>query len=362
MNLEAQAASQSSGGMFTSFTLSGHGHELGRRHGILVAEQARSFLSDNLLRLNALRARPTSLRDLRDTVHAHYEMIARCLPGMAAEIDGFAEGAEISREEAVLMQIRREILGYSAVPVRGDCTTFARVDTQDAVLAQTVDLNGDLEREGYVLRVVDTGTDGRQLVMLNFTGLSGYLGMNSHGLAIGINLVLAGSWRPGVPAYMALRYLLEHATCVRECVALLEKLPLASSRSFMLCDRESAAYVEMANGEFAWKWGERLAHTNHFLEKRFLRHDQLNLFARNGSARRLVACKSALALLRGRTPREAYWDVLDREPICVGGSGDIRREVTVARVVMQPREFRFAIKHGARSDAVEQTFSTRRPS
>lgn len=334
--------------------VTGSGWQLGYTHGVAVATQARAFLDDRLLRINALLMQPTSIERLRAELCEYFDVIARTWPAMAEEIEGFARGAHISREEAILMQVRREIVGYSRVPVSGDCTTFAHVSSENAVIGQTVDLNGDLESEGYVLDVAETGTDARRLVMLTFTGLSGYLGMNSHGLCIGINLVLGGEWRPGIPAYMALRYLLEHARTVSECAALLEQVPLASSRSFMLCDHQSAAYVEFANGEFAWRGGDSLVHTNHFMEEKFAERDQLNVFARNGSKRRMAACEQALRSLSSATDMDAYWRLLEAEPICIKSVGDIRREVTVARVLMQPRAGRFAIRRGSREDASEQ--------
>ena len=355
----AETSSVAESSRFAVYALAGQGRALGMQHGAAVCDRAKAFLSDRLVRLNALLPKPTSLEQLRPELRAYYDVIAECLPQMAEEIDGFAEGAGITRDEATLLQVRREILGYSTVPTRGDCTTFVRLDGGDSVVGQTVDLNGGLEQEGYVLQVSDAGSDSRQLVMLNFTGLSGYLGMNSHGLAIGINLVLAGRWKPGIPAYMALRHLLERAECVEDCIELLERLPLASSRSFTVCDGRSAAYVEMADGKRCWHRGSCLVHTNHFRDPTLAKLDQLNIFARNGSKRRLQTCEQHLSRLERAWSPDAYWTILEDDHICVEGGGAIGREVTVARVLMMPQKRRFLVKRGARREVMAQALDCR---
>ena len=91
--------------------------------------------------------------------------------------------------EAVLLQVRREILGYQKLPTMGDCTTYARTGP-DPVLAQTVDLNGDLDDH---IAVLDVATGARRSLVLSFGGLLGYLGVNDAGLAVGLNLVLGGA-------------------------------------------------------------------------------------------------------------------------------------------------------------------------
>src|SRR5262249_35274267 len=154
---------------------------------------------------------------------------------LAAEIEGLAHGAGISREHALLLQLRSEIMGYRKVRAPGGCTTYARTG-QTPVLAQTIDLAGNLDDQIAVLDLAPAGK-GHSLV-LSFGGQLGYLGLNSHGLAVGLNLVLGGQWRPGVPPYLAIRHLLDTAASVTEAIEILAELPLASSRNIMLCDRE----------------------------------------------------------------------------------------------------------------------------
>jgi hypothetical protein len=326
--------------------LAGSRYELGYRHGTHFAEQIRAFLGDGLCRLNHLFYEPTSLRALMPTIKAYEDAIAAQLPGYIEEIRGLSDGAGIGYEEAILLQIRREVLGYRKVPSRGDCTTFARSGDGACVLAQTVDLNGNLQTESYLLRIAPGDRAGGGVMLLTFTGLLGYLGMNSHGLAVGLNLVMGGDWKPGIPAYMAIRHLLDSARNVAECVELLSRLRFASSRSFTVCDGTTAAMVEIFDNRLEWITSGELVRTNHFLDAEFSRFDAINVFARNASIRRLEACRAHLADTPWDAGVDEYFSILARPPICVHVDGDIRREATVAGVVMKPRSREMYVRGG----------------
>ncbi len=305
--------------------------EVGRAHGAARATALRAFLADDLCRLNRILWQPVSMAGLRPVIAAYDAAITAAVPRLAAEIGGLAEGAGISREEAVLLQIRREVLGYRTVPARGDCTTYARSGSRLPVLAQTVDLNGDLEDQ---LAVLDLETSGRRSLVLSFAGQLGYLGLNSAGLAIGLNLLLGGQWGAGVPPYLAIRELLDRADDVDGAISLLHGLPLASSRCFMLCDRRKAAMVEAVAGRLRVRTGDELVHTNHFLHPDLESLDALNPFARRSSVRRWQSCVDRLAQVP--LSAEQHFAVLSTPPIHVAGTGDIRRERTVATVVLHP--------------------------
>jgi hypothetical protein len=297
---------------------------------------------------------PTSIEALRPAIDAYADEIAAATPDLATEIRGLAEGAGISREQALLLQIRREIMGYQKIPAMGDCTTYARSGPY-AVLAQTVDLNGDLDDQITVLEVARPGSPRRSLV-LSFGGLLGYLGVNSDGLAVGLNLVLGGDWRPGLPPYLAIRHLLDSAANVGEAIAILRGLRMASSRSLTLCDPETTACVEFVGDELRVLDTREPAHTNHFLHPDFVAGDELNVFARNSSLLRLKACATGLAGLPADTGVEDHFALLSAPPICVADTGDTRRERTVAAVVMVPGRGELHVRPGDPSRSATQSF------
>lgn len=337
--------------------LTGDHYEVGRQHGAARAATLRAFLDDGVARLNHLLDTPVSAASIGPVLAAYRAEIGGGVPGLAEEIRGLADGAGLTPDEALLLQVRREILGYrSTRRPAGDCTTYARVSAgHHTTLAQTVDLNGNLDDQTGVLSIRRTGAP-RDVLMLSFAGLLGYLGMNSDGLAVGINLVLGGRWRPGVPPYLAVRHVLDHAGSVDEALDVLDGLRLASSRSLMLCDGRTAAWAEAMDGGIRAVRDTTLVHTNHFLHPDFVPADELNVFAGNGSRRRFDACTVRLKALPDDSPLTDHLALLSTPPIFVPDNGDIRRERTVAVVAMRPAlgEMRLL---GSRPDAGPQVFT-----
>jgi len=332
---------------------------IGHRHGLARAESLRAFIDDSMCRLNLVMPTPTSMGALVPVLSDYGAAIAAATPDLAEEIRGLAHGAGISWHHALLLQLRREIMGYRKVPAIGGCTTYARAGAgsdSTSVLAQTVDLNGNLDDQIAVLEIAPARSRRRTLV-LSFAGLLGYLGLNSDGLAVGLNLVFGGEWRPGLPPYLAIRHLLDTAASVDQAVSILGSLRLASSRSVTLCDRRKSAYVELLDDEMRVVEASETAHTNHFLHPDFAPNDELNVFARNSSLRRLSACMTALSTLHPGADVEDHFAILSAPPICVPDEGDIRRDRTVAGVVMLPSRGELYVRPGDPSRTQTQVFA-----
>lgn len=327
----------------TYVRVAGSRFEMGQQHGQAHQARIHSFLKDRRTRLEALMPNVAKFQAIDPQIGQYIEVIERRLPAMAEEVHGLAQGADIAIADAYLLQLRRELLGYQSVRPSGDCTTFGRLAGASTVLGQTIDLNGNMQTELTVLDINHQRT-GRRLVMASFTGLLGYLGMNSAGLAVGLNLVLGGVWRPGIPGYMVIRHLLDEASSVDECLAMLRELPLASSRSLTLTDGKRLVVVEYILDELRVIEADVSVHTNHFLHPDFASQDELNPFARTSSLRRLDACTKALPAVAADAPVSAYFSLLHTAPVYVEPNGEVRRECTVGAVVMQPQSRAFAVR------------------
>jgi len=334
-------------------TLSGRARERGIAHGRGLAERLRGFLGDSLARLGYLTDRPISLTSARAVLAAHRDVVAGSLPDLAEEVDGLAAGAGISDDEAWLLQLRREILGYSRITM-GDCTSYTAAQGKPGgpVLAQTIDLNGNLDDQISVLAI--SGPRHRS-VTLSFAGLLGYLGVNDAGIAIGLTLVLGGDWTPGVPPYLAIRHLLDTADSVDHAVTILGDLPLSSSRCFMMCGKDRTVCVEALGAERRVLEGAELFHTNHFLHPDFAGRDEINVFAGNSSRRRLEAARAAG--VPDANDIEGHHQLLSTTPIRVPDNGDVRRERTVAAVLLRPDYGELRLWPGDPSIANEHVFS-----
>jgi hypothetical protein len=127
----------------------------------------------------------------------------------------------------------------------------------------------------------------------------------------------------------------------------------------MLCDRDQAGFAEVLGDQVRFASMAQPVHTNHYLDPEFAAHDELNVFARNSSLRRLEACRATLAALPAGAGAEAHLDLLARAPITVPGDGDIRRERTVAAVVALPERGELHVRPGDPSRSSTEVFTLR---
>src|SRR6266516_2487397 len=141
----------------------GDSFRIGHQHGLARAGSLRAFIDDSVGRLNLVMQTAVSLDELAPALSDYAAAIAAATPDLAEEIRGLAHGAGISWQHALLLQLRREIMGYRKVPAIGGCTTYARAggcatyaragSEGTSVLAQTVDLNGNLDDQIAVLEI-----------------------------------------------------------------------------------------------------------------------------------------------------------------------------------------------------------------
>lgn len=333
--------------------------ELGRTHGAALAGPLRAFLRDGLARLDHLADGPLTLTGLLPSISAYRSQITAAAPDLAAEVAGLAAGAEIFEDEAWLLQLRREVMGYTGVPSAGDCTGYARTGPAGRpVLAQTVDLSAYIDSHIAVLSLARAGAP-RRVTVLSFAGMLGYLGMNSDGLAIGVNLTTDGQWRPSLTPYLAIRHLLDGAGSVDEALEMLAGLTLSSSRNLVLCDRRRAVYAEVCGTELrvTEPASREAVHTNHYLHEDFTPLDRQSAPDRVNSDERLEAVTKRLARLGPQATVEKHFAVLSRPPVCIADHGIYGLERTVASVVMLPGAGELHLRAGDPNHGATEVFA-----
>src|SRR5262249_21697628 len=142
---------------------------------------------------------------------AFLPMIRALNPLFVEEVQGLAEGARISFEEAMLCQVRAEASAYSgegctAFSLRGSATADG-----NALVGQNQDLPCEFNDVSILLQILPS--DGRPRALLyTFAGQIGYFGMNEHGVANYANSLYNFGWRPGLPHYPLKRAILEQRT------------------------------------------------------------------------------------------------------------------------------------------------------
>jgi len=320
--------------------VAGGPYEVGVQYGNAIAAELDRFLHDDLARINRLRDAPLSPAAVSKFVGESAFWIEKELPAVAEQIAGLAAGAGITYEQAMLLQMRRELIRQP-----GDCTSIAYADGGGPLIAQNVDLVGNLSELALVLHVAGDDRSRPAICMLTFVGLCAYLGINSHGLAVGINMVTSPGWRAGVPPYLLVAHILG-CSSIEEAVDELARIRRASSRYLVLADDDEIAGVEMTVTDLRTLREPVLAHANHFLHPDFQSVETKvgDELACSLDRRQRIAELAA----RGVDPRE----ILRDDSICVHNDGDERVIETVAGVVMTPRkrELQIAFGHPCQSE------------
>jgi len=244
--------------------VSGAPYEMGLQHGEALPERIRRFI-DMILEAVTGPERPKD--QILKRTHAAVPLLEEHCPNLLEEIRGLADGAGISFEEAVLLQLRGEV---AQIP-DGACTTYAisgaGTTTGEMFIGQNSDMGPEQEEVGIVLKL--TPARGPRILMWTFAGHLGYHGMNSEGVAHFANALGGGpEWKFGLSHYPLKRMMLEQRT-VGEVLTLLDRYPVASSGNYVLrggcgnyCNVEVTpdGYATNCPGEEGF-----VAHSNHFL-------------------------------------------------------------------------------------------------
>jgi hypothetical protein len=343
--------------------LAGDEHDIGYQHGAACREAIQGFLDDRLARLLDEPGGAARRHELLAQAEAYGAFVRRTLPHLAAELDGLAAGAGISPAEATLLQYRRELAPAGAA-APAECSLLALRDGGgEAIVAQNIDLHCAMAPLGRVMRVTPADPRLPSSLVYTFAGLLGFVGINAAGLAIGINFVLAGCWRMGISPYLLVRHLLRFSSAA-ECMAELHRLDRSSSRCLTICDSATLAMVELTCDEVRVIGGDRLCHTNHYLHPELECRDEMHIFTRNASRRRLKILGERADRLGGEAAPEALFALLSDHSmyplgLCVHAEGDPERDATVASVVMRPGTGELFVRRGNPCETETRRFSLR---
>lgn len=341
---------------FPYFEFSGTNRQIGRQHGQQAGEIVHRHLE---MALGKLAARDVDHALARERAGLYIPHIERHSAHLAEELAGLAEGAEISPEDAYILQLRAELAVNPGVEMDSvdaalarealahECTTFAISGdlTADGVpiAGQNADLPSGTLDLGIVIKIVPN--DRPALLMLTPAGQISYIGINDRGLAVFANFLNTDGWRPGFPRYLFSRTVLEHDS-IDSALTRLATLPRASSRNVLIMDGGGQAIdLELSverQGRLEPKDGV-LAHSNHFVDQEMHDEERAEGDRHQNSCTRLDRMVELIEGERGAiTPEITMRFFRDRanvpDAICRhpgDGPGDY---ITFASVIARPSE------------------------
>lgn len=258
----------------------------GRAHGEHW-RQAIHELAELRLALTRQRSRFGHDHEVLAAAALHLPVLREQLPRLAEELEGIAEGADLSSERVLVLNhdtglrgLPRAVLGGedrevgegregagaqagSGVDVGGGTAIYFN-GVRGPLLGETWDVHADAEPYVRMLRIAPEGSD-HEVLCLTFAGCLGVAGMNSRGVAVTMSELWCTDARVGVVGPALLRALLEqpHARAAYE---RLRSIPRSSGHYVVLADGHDYYGVE-TSGELQvlTQLGPRAAHlhTNH---------------------------------------------------------------------------------------------------
>jgi len=333
--------------VFPSYRFTGTHREIGRQFGEACADRIQHHLTLAQRRLETKQG--ISPQTAQRNAGRFREYVIAYAPFFDEEVQGLAEGAGISLEEAYLLQLRAELGIIPAEKLQdepGDeCTSYAVLAEATSDGVPLVGQNADLPPfYGELGVVVEFAFDDMpSVLMLTPAGQMSYLGINDRGMGAFANYLTCDGWRVGFPRYFLSRLALTQET-IADALTAIRGTYRASSRNLMLMDRTSAVDLETTATLDAEIHPERglIAHANHYdhpdlLAEERVKPDYLvNTCTRGETMRRLLdAHHGALnaeimqTILRDRS---AYPDCLCR----MDSDNPQHDSMTFASIIAQP--------------------------
>lgn len=255
--------------------VSGDPYGRGRQHGRACGDLIRRY-PKVLLEVISLEGRwrgldgasaPAKPADLLTRAMTFLPPMEAFAPHLVEEIRGIADGAKVSFAEALLVNVRAEVMG--AVAGEPLCTAFAigRKVTSDGTILSGQNLDQHPANRELMIVLHIEPDRGPAILMCTFAGLIGYPGINSSGVSFVQNALSTHDWRrDGMPHYLLKRALLEQQD-VRGCTAAAAQARVCSSQNYVLTDRSGALCdLELTPNRFA-VLGDKdgiVVHANHF--------------------------------------------------------------------------------------------------
>jgi isopenicillin-N N-acyltransferase-like protein len=157
-------------------------------------------------------------------------------PHLVEEIRGIADGARLPFADALLVNVRAEVMG--TLGSDSLCTAFAlgRSATANGLVLAGQNLDQHVLNRDLLIMLHVEPESGPSILMCSFAGLVGYPGINSAGVSFFQNALSTPTWRAsGMPHYLLKRVLLEQVD-VAGCLAVAGAVQVCSSTNYVLAD------------------------------------------------------------------------------------------------------------------------------
>ena len=263
--------------------LAGTPYQMGYAHGERFHDEIRRFTEERVRLCGSIEWTGRQLSRqaviaLAEACVAEHQSYA---PDLMEELQGIADATGLSLAELVINNGFTDFidtiynLGDIAVPARtptmvaDNCTAFmvpkSRSATGQAYFGQTWDMHASATP--YVILIRGEPDDAPSFLTFTVTGCVGMIGMNSAGITVGVNNLMATDGQIGVTWPFVVRKILQQDN-LDDALDCLTGAKLAGAHNYMLMDGGGRGYeVEaMSTSHHVHELGdETISHTNHCL-------------------------------------------------------------------------------------------------
>ncbi len=268
----------------------------------------------------------------------HVPVLASFDPALYEEMQGIAEGADLSLERLVLVNHYTDFRDLCRADLHGGdpggCSALFTPTPQGPVLGQTWDMHGSAYDHVMLLQVPATDEEPGQL-LFTISGCVGMTGINHHGVCMTINNLNSLDAKVGVVWPVLVRRALREsrAAAARDVVL---HAPLGSGHHYIVADEHEVFGIETsgAKEKVTQQGADRLhLHTNHPLD------DDMAATAHiPDDSTSLVRLQKLQAIDPGRyLSGRAVYDALADVSMALPGPETPHKAATCGAFVMEPR-------------------------
>ena len=225
---------------YREIEVAGSPRQMGRQIGEAAGEEIRGFCAVALSLVNKTLRVSRAAADVIVSKALH--SAEQYSPDMIEEIRGMAEGACVSVQEIMLLQVRNQLQPAADA----GCTSLALAgkgrEPGTWLVAQNWDNDPDLQPFTVVLSRRPTGKPA--LMTITQAGLIAYIGFNEAGIGVCLNTLPAPSRPFGVPHYFTVRGIYE-APSLEGAVGAVERADRAIPANIMLATPQGPADLEV---------------------------------------------------------------------------------------------------------------------
>ncbi|MCA9918075.1 MAG: hypothetical protein KC445_08990 [Anaerolineales bacterium] len=347
---------------------SGSAYEIGYEHGRSYRNDIRRYTKERVQLVcgGLWSGGPMS----REEVLSIAEM---CLPDHEAyapelyqELHGLADATGLSPAELLIVGGFTDFVDtvYSLSIPRSarlpvdDCTAFIVPDSAAAgagLFGQTWDMH-DTATEFVILLDVQPDNTPRSLVFTT-TGCLGQIGMNEHGICVGINNLLGADGQIGVTWPFVVRKILQQDN-IDDALACITEAKLAGAHNYLLFDGNGRGYnIEAMSSHHVVTplAGEPLVHTNHCLLRETMKFAQERPADSQASSEARLGRAGELLGERPLTIHHLIALTRDPDAICVRAKPPFHVE-SCGAAIMQPKTGTFWAVWGLPSENEYEQF------